>query len=414
MRLNTGTKISLLFSIFNFIIIFLFILFINIYTNINWYINEKKEILWRLDQQYDEVLEKETVEAQKEKLITELEEKWWFIWENKKYKKKIYDIYRIWSNKYLIFYKNTKFWKITIPYDVSDYIKNQVFLLHISLLWLLFFSILSFFISKFLFIRFALKDIFDITNKLRNIDLENIKKINIPLKKGDEIYEIINSINKFLTLIEENTKNLKEFNTMVSHEFKTPLMVISSQIEYAVKTKDYEKSFLKIERQIDLLNELLETFLFISKIQNSKVNINQKEVNISNIVENLIQEFEEIYASKNLKIIKNIKPKILLKTDEKLFLLVIKNLIDNSFKYTNNSWKIEIDVSENSFKIKDNWIWISEDKLYNIFDSFYRESNDDKWYWIGLNIVKKIIDILKYSIHIKTEKWKGSEFLINF
>jgi len=140
-----------------------------------------------------------------------------------------------------------------------------------------------------------------------------------------------------LTLIEENTKNLKEFNTMVSHEFKTPLMVISSQIEYAVKTKDYEKSFLKIERQIDLLNELLETFLFISKIQNSKVNINQKEVNISNIVENLIQEFEEIYASKNLKIIKNIKPKILLKTDEKLFLLVIKNLIDNSFKYTNNS-----------------------------------------------------------------------------
>jgi K+-sensing histidine kinase KdpD len=96
------------------------------------------------------------------------------------------------------------------------------------------------------------------------------------------------------------------------------------------------------------------------------------------------------------------------------FFLVVKNLIDNSFKYTNDNWKIEIFLTEKSFKIIDNWVWISKSKLDNIFNNFYRESSDDKWYWIWLNIVKKIIDLLNYKISIKSKKWFWSEFEINF
>jgi len=94
------------------------------------------------------------------------------------------------------------------------------------------FTVLSFFISKLLFIKLALKDIFYISNKLKNIDLNNVTKIELDLYKNDEINIIVNSINNFLKAIEQNTKSLKEFNTQVSHEFKTPLMVISSELEY--------------------------------------------------------------------------------------------------------------------------------------------------------------------------------------
>jgi signal transduction histidine kinase len=164
-----------------------------------------------------------------------------------------------------------------------------------------------------------LNDIFLITNKLKNINLENIKKFDIELEENDEIYEIIASINKFLDLIDENTKNLKEFNTNVSHEFKTPLMIISTQLEYAIKTKKYDESFEKIEKQIDFLNELLETFLFVSKIQNSKINIKSEKINITNLITNLLDEIEKIYLSKQIKLVKNIDRNIFLETDEKLF-----------------------------------------------------------------------------------------------
>lgn len=414
-QITTSTKISLLFSLFTFIITFLLITVINIYTTFNLYKSEKTEITLRTNKIFDEILKEKTFETQKNKLISEIKEKGWFIWENKKYKHIIYDLYSIWNVQYFLFYKkDTKFWKITIPYNVTSYIKNQFYLIYISLIWLIIFTFLSFFISKFLFIKFALKDIFIISKKLKNIDLENIKNIDNTLQKQDEIYTIIESINTFLTIIDQNTKNLKNFNSQVAHEFKTPLMVILSQIEYAQITKNYEESFMKIQKQVDLLNELLETFLFISKIQNGKIFLKREYVNVSNLIYEILDQFEGIYRTKNISVIKNIQENVFFTTDEKLLLLVIKNLIDNAFKYTHNFWKIEIIFDTKKMIIRDNGVWMDSITINNIFDNFYRESNDENWYGIGLNIVKKIIDILNYSIHIKSKKWFGSEFVIYF
>jgi len=83
-----------------------------------------------------------------------------------------------------------------------------------------------------LFIKYSLKDIFLVSDKLQNIDLNNIKKINLDIPEDDEINIIIFSINKFLEIIDRNTKSLKQFNSSVAHEFKTPLMIISSELEF--------------------------------------------------------------------------------------------------------------------------------------------------------------------------------------
>ncbi len=320
MKLKTWTKISLLFTLFTFFIILLLLIVINISTFLNWYNTEKSEIISKLDKEFNEVItESGDINIQKEKLNDELEEKDWFIWENINYKKVFLNIYFSQESYFIITSKETKFWTISYTYNIDKYIENQLDLLIISIFSLLIFVIFSFFISKYLFLKFALNDIFLITNKLKNINLENIKKFDIELEENDEIYEIIASINKFLDLIDENTKNLKEFNTNVSHEFKTPLMIISTQLEYAIKTKKYDESFEKIEKQIDFLNELLETFLFVSKIQNSKINIKSEKINITNLITNLLDEIEKIYLSKQIKLVKNIDRNIFLETDEKLF-----------------------------------------------------------------------------------------------
>jgi signal transduction histidine kinase len=147
---------------------------------------------------------------------------------------------------------------------------------------------------------------FLIQKHLKNINFKKIEKIPLNLDKTDEIYEIINSINKFLELIEKNTKNLHEFNSIVSHEFKTPLMIMSSQIEFAYKTQKYDESLIKIEKQIDLLNNLLETFLFISKLQNSRIKLKLNKLDISQITENLASEYAQIYSHKNINLSLNI------------------------------------------------------------------------------------------------------------
>ena len=131
-------------------------------------------------------------------------------------------------------------------------------------------------------------------------------------------------------------------------------MIISSQIELALKTKKYEENHTKMEKQIHLLNELLETFLFISKVQNSFIKIDLRNVPISNVLHEIIVEIQNIYKEKHISLSLQIKENLSIFSDEKLLHLILKNLIDNSFKYTNAKGKFEIVLEKDCFSITDN------------------------------------------------------------
>jgi len=272
----------------------------------------------------------------------------------------------------------------------------------------------SYLLSKYIFSKIILKDIIYISDKLKNSDLNNIEKIKLDLNKKDEINIIVNKVNDFLDIIEQNNKSLKQFNSQVSHEFKTPLMIISSELEYLLLTSKNKKSYKKIEKQVDILNELLETFLFISKIENFKLDIKKDNVNIWNIIIKQINNLEQIYSDKNIKIINNIDEKVEFKTDKKLIDVLIKNILDNAFKYNIKWWRIIITLKNNYLIVENSWEFIKKENLSKIYDSFYRVNENQKWYWVWLNIVKQIINILKYKIEVKSIKGKLTEFKIVF
>jgi signal transduction histidine kinase len=94
--------------------------------------------------------------------------------------------------------------------------------------------------------------------------------------------------------------------------------------------------------------------------------------------------------------------------------VLIKNILENAYKYNKNNWKITIELNQRYLSIKDSWIWIKKENIYQIFDSFYRVENSVKWYGVWLNIVKKISDILKYKIEVKSEIKEWTEFKIFF
>jgi len=417
-KLKVSTKVSLYFSIITLVIFIIIMTFINIFTFYSWYNEETKEILqdtkkmreFTLNKHSDKsVKRKETVENLEKKLGVVLKSKI-----DKDYELIWLHIYEKWDKYYLIYISDSKFWKFSLPYDITLIINEQIKLLEASIIILILLVFISYFIAKFLFIKFALKDIFNISKKLKNIEVRKLNKLSTHLRKDDDLYIIVQSINDFIVLIDKYTSNLKEFNSNVSHEFRTPLMVMQWEIEFSQETWQYKESYNKIESQINLLNELLETFIFISKIDEKNISLVKKDINISITITDILNKLEKIYKDKNIEIKTEIKENIVLKTDEKLLYIIIKNLIDNSFKYTDNWWKIEITLNNDSLAIKDNWIWINKEALDNIFNNFYRESSDNKWYWIWLNIVKKIITILGFKIEVKSTKGEWSEFKVKF
>lgn len=419
MKIKTSTRISIIFAIFTFFIVLTVLVLLNLISFLWWYNKEKNEVSNKIDKEYNEVIEKYSEEnLQKYKLIEEINELNWFSSKSIEfslYNKIFLDLYKKETDFFILHKKNTKFWGFYIPYNITIYLTNQLKLIKIWFILLILSTFFSFLIAKILFIKLALKDFIYVSNFLKKIDLDNIKKIELNLNKNDEIKLIVDSINNFLSIIEKNTKSLKEFNANISHEIKTPLMIISSELEYLSINEKNKEWYAKIEKQIEILNELLDTFLLISKLENIKWDIKKDDVLIFDVINSEISKYINIYNDKNIKINfiwnKNIK----IKTNKKLFEILIKNLIENSFKYNKNWWEITIDINNNYFIIKDTWIWIRKENIPKIFDAFYQVwKENSKWYWIWLNIVKKIADILKFKIEVKSEINKQTEFKIFF
>ncbi len=417
MKYKTWTRISIIFSIFTFFIISFILFFLYVFSFLWWYNKEKSELLKKIDLEYIEILEDKDVNEQKDELFEKLDEVGWFMWNLKdklEYKKVFLDIYKTKENTYFLFIKkDTKFGTIFISDNINSYLVNQFILMKIWFLLLFLWTIISYFISKFLFIKYSLKDIFLVSDKLQNIDLNNIKKINLDIPEDDEINIIIFSINKFLEIIDRNTKSLKQFNSSVAHEFKTPLMIISSELEFLSIWEKNKIKFFKIEEQLNSLNTLLETFLFISKIENFKWIIKNDNLDLKNIIDEKLFYYQNIYRDK--KIFVNIfSENFIFKTNKKLLDILIWNILDNAFKYNKNEWKIDININKNYILISDTWILIEQKNIKKIFDNFYRENTSLKWYWIGLNISKKVANLLNYKIEVSSILWEKTEFKIIF
>ncbi len=225
-------------------------------------------------------------------------------------------------------------------------------------------------------------------------------------------YKFIDTI---VTQIEISFKKLKNFNSNVSHELKTPLAIMKSEIEVALmnEEKNCDKTLHSLLQEINYLNDITEKLLFLTKndLQNCKLT----EVDL----EELILELYEKYSKKihiSLHIDEN--DEYIIKGDKTLLKMALSNIIENSIKY--KALKIDVTLKKMKNKIiliiKDNGIGIPKDKLPYIFDEFYRvdesHNKEIKGFGLGLSIVKNILQAHRAKIKVKSEK--GVEFTIEF
>ncbi len=225
-------------------------------------------------------------------------------------------------------------------------------------------------------------------------------------------YKFIDTI---VQQIEISFKKLKNFNSNVSHEFKTPLARMKSEIEVSLmnKEKNCDKILHSVLEEINYLNDITDKLLFLTK--NDFKNCKFTDIDL----EELVLELFEKYSNKihiSLHIDEN--DEYIIKGDKTLLKMAISNIIENSIKY--KALKIDIFLKKTKNKIilsvKDNGIGIPKNKLPYIFDEFYRvdESHNKhiKGFGLGLSIVKNILKAHHAKIKVKSEK--GVEFIIEF
>jgi PAS domain S-box-containing protein len=255
----------------------------------------------------------------------------------------------------------------------------------------------------------------DITEKFRLEQelLESEKKLrqqNIELKKLDKV------------------KN--DFITMAAHELKTPLISISGYTDYILMkhknqlNPEITTDLLTVQRNVNRLEVLMDQLLDVLKIDENELKLQKEETNIIKLINDCLDELSYLINEKNLEIILNIEPDILLEVDFTRIFTVFTNLISNAIKFTPDYGWIEINAKREAnhyiFSIKDNGIGLVGNEFERLFKKFERIKppimNEhinikDSGTGLGLYITKGIISAHGGKIWATSEgENKGSTF----
>lgn len=232
---------------------------------------------------------------------------------------------------------------------------------------------------------------------------------------------------KALEPIEKALERQDRFTSDASHEMRTPLTVMKSDIEISLRDKNLNlndaKDTLKSNlEEVNKLEALTTNLLRLARQENAV--IKKSKVNASDILQQAVNDVKKLADTKNIKIIlppKNNKIQLLAEPQSLKQAIVI--FLDNAIKYSPASKNINIELKSqrqnNIIKITDQGQGIAEEDLSHIFDRFYRSdksrtrSNDTTGYGLGLSIAKQIIDDHGGSIDIKSKLNKGTEVFIS-
>lgn len=265
--------------------------------------------------------------------------------------------------------------------------------------------------------------------ELRTINAELEEKASLLEEKNQAIEEARHSINQKVTELETTGKYKSEFLANMSHELRTPLnsILVLARILKDNKTDNLSEDQIKYASVIfnagnDLLT-LINDILDLSKIESGKMDMQNDDVKIADIVRDMDMLFTEVARNKKINFTNSITnlPDYIY-TDKVRVEQVLKNLLSNAFKFTPEGGSIAINAVSGrkantvDFIIKDSGIGIAAEKQKVIFEAFQQaDGSTSRKYGgtgLGLSISRELANLLGGAIGLKSEVGKGSEFVL--
>ncbi|WP_392534013.1 scytonemin biosynthesis sensor histidine kinase [Nostoc sp. C117] len=225
----------------------------------------------------------------------------------------------------------------------------------------------------------------------------------------------------------EQAKQLSElrarFLSMVCHQFRTPLNIVS--FSNSLLKEEVDKPTQKkiqplldhIQKATEQLSVMLDDILFFSKAEAAKLNFEPKPLELVQFCQNLVAQMQMSVSQNPINFVTQ-DNSLTAYTDKKLLEPILKNLLDNAIKYSPPNSGIIFELScENEkliFQVKDRGIGISVLDQQQIFEPFYRGSNIDRipGTGLGLSILKTLVDLHHGQVYVESQVGVGTKFTV--
>jgi PAS domain S-box-containing protein len=250
--------------------------------------------------------------------------------------------------------------------------------------------------------------------------IHELEHTNKSLEKAEE------DVRKALEKEKELSELKSRFVSTASHEFRTPLATILSSVSLIgkyIQPEDQDKRQKHIERikaSVNNLREILNDFLSLEKVEAGKIEPRFSEIELESYTKGIVDEIH-VLARPGQSIVceyKGVKRPVML--DPQLLKNVLINLLSNAIKFSNEDGKItfitEVSPEGCTFTVSDQGIGMSEEDQRHLFEQFFRAKNaiNIQGTGLGLNIVKKYVELMRGTIACTSELNKGTTFTVSF
>ncbi|MRR23720.1 HAMP domain-containing histidine kinase, partial [bacterium] len=255
--------------------------------------------------------------------------------------------------------------------------------------------------------------------------------INILWITGFAMIFVLNFISQRIKLEQLENTRLREIDearkrlyTNISHEFRTPLTVITGMNDLISNDPEQwlKKGTRTINRNARILLNLVDQMLDLAKLEARAMPVNMAKADVNFIVRHAVELFRSFAESKGIELeLVTREKEMVLDYDQEMIMKIVSNLVTNAIKFTQPGGRVVVTtepVSDTYYEIRvtDNGPGITETFLPFVFDRFTRETAISgvkiPGSGLGLALTKEIVMLLGGSIRAESIYGEGTEFIV--
>jgi len=275
--------------------------------------------------------------------------------------------------------------------------------------------------------RKALSPVDELVRTAREVSGTNLKSRLQNLETGDELQRLSDTLNAMLDRIEVAFRRVTQFTADASHELRTPVSLIRTEAELALRRSrgeaEYQEALRHILAEAERTSALIEHLLSLARADSGRESVQLAPVNLSRILMSLVEGWKQVASIRGLQFSANIpNHETFVMADETWLRRLIEILLDNAFKYTPSSGSVQLSLERKDedhnvlVTVKDSGVGIAPEEHAKIFERFYRvdkaRSRAEGGTGLGLSIAQWIVTQHQGTISVDSTPSHGATFRV--
>ena len=270
----------------------------------------------------------------------------------------------------------------------------------------------------------ALRPVTALTQAARSISIENLSERLPVADTGDELAQLAATLNTMLARLESAVTTLSQFVADASHEFRTPLAVIQTTVELALRRpregESYRQSLIAVQDEVGRMTQLVDDLLVLARNETGAVDMPRGAIDIRNVLRDVISEAQPLADSRQVQIATPPGDAAWITGNAAALHRLFLALLDNALKFSPAGGRVEVAIrlqaATVSVSIVDHGAGIPAAQIPHIFERFYRgdPARTADGYGLGLALAKSIAAAHGAAIAVSSVEGVRTEFRVDF